>query len=117
MTDKDPPKSDPVSQRSLFWPGIGIAALIIAYAAYRLFIRYGASDVTQAETIVYGMLLFIIGIVVAAFLAVMFVKLMTWLFGRRRSFYETYDDADKPDPADEADDGGHDNGNGGEGGA
>lgn len=82
MSEDTPPDRPVRPERSLFWPGLGLAALLIAYAAFRLYVRYGASDVSQAETIVYGMLLFMLVIAVLAFVTVALFKLGKWLFGR-----------------------------------
>ena len=95
MSEKTPPDRPVRIEKTLFWPGLGLAALVIAYGAYRLYVRYGASDITQAETIVYGMLLFMIGIAVMAFVTVAILKLGWWLFGRRRGLHDHEDDEDR----------------------
>ncbi|GER07329.1 hypothetical protein GCM10007972_14290 [Iodidimonas muriae] len=63
-------------------------ALALSFAAWRLYVRYGASDVTQAETIVYGMMLFIFGIALAAFFVVALAKLFMRFFKKRREPFD-----------------------------
>ncbi|RMD88490.1 MAG: hypothetical protein D6807_05620 [Alphaproteobacteria bacterium] len=59
---------------------IGVGATLLAVAAFLLYRRYGAEDVTQAETMVYGMFLFL---ALAALVAVPVGLLLRLLRGRR----------------------------------
>ncbi|WP_281320812.1 hypothetical protein [Iodidimonas sp. MBR-22] len=79
--------------------GITAAALGMTYAAWRLYLRYGASDVTQAETIIYGMLLFLLLIIVMAFLVVALLRIIGGLRKRRSVFHP---DSGPDDPEDRA---------------
>lgn len=80
-------------RRSLFWPGLGIGALALAFAAFRIYARYGSADPTQAETIIHGMLLFLGGIVALAFIVVLLVKAVRRLTGRPASILDRIDAA------------------------
>ncbi|MFQ5346880.1 MAG: hypothetical protein ACE5ED_03415 [Rhodothalassiaceae bacterium] len=59
---------------------IGAGAAALALAAFFLYRRYGAEDVTQAETMVYGMFLFL---ALAALIAVPVGLLLRLLRSRR----------------------------------
>ena len=60
----------------LKWLALAAGAAFLIYVALQVYARYGASDITQAETMVYGMLLFLAGTVLLALIAVMLFKLI-----------------------------------------
>jgi len=72
----------------LKWLGVAAGAAMLAYAALQIYTQYGAADTTRAETMVYGMLLFLGGTVLLAFLTVALIKLLRRLFrfGRMQFF-------------------------------
>ncbi len=78
MTRPDPP-SPRRPHRS--WMAV-LTTAVLAYAAYLLFRRYGAQDVTEAEIIVYGMLLFLAGAALLAFFVVLLLRLVRPRGGR-----------------------------------
>ena len=68
-----PPQPRPPRPRRGWMTILGAA--LIAWAAYLLYRRYGAQDVSEAETMVYGMLLFLAGAAGLAFVVVLLLKL------------------------------------------
>jgi len=70
------------------WLGIAAGTALLAYAALQIYTQYGAADTTQAETMMYGMLLLFGGVVLIAFLTVVLAKLLGRLLrmGRMRFF-------------------------------
>jgi len=66
----------------LRWLAIALGAAFLIYVALQIYARYGAADITQAETMVYGMLLFLAGTVLLALIAVMLFKLIQRLTRR-----------------------------------
>ncbi len=74
MTRRDDPPPAPRRPRRRWM--ITLGAGVIAYAAYLLYRRYGAQDISEAETIVYGMLLFLAAAAGLAFLVVLLLRLL-----------------------------------------
>lgn len=66
----------------LRWLGIAAGAAFLIYAALQVYARYGATDITHAETMIYGMLLFLAGTVLLALIAVLLIKLLQRLTRR-----------------------------------
>lgn len=67
---------------------IAAGALLLGFLAWRIHLLYGGGT-SEAEAIVYGMLLFLVGIVALAFLVVLAAKIVRRLLGaRRRSPFE-----------------------------
>jgi len=79
---KSPPRGRSRRGSGLRWFAIAAGAAFLIYVALQVYARYGATDTTQAETMVYGMLLFLAGTVVLALIAVLLLKLIRRLARR-----------------------------------
>lgn len=58
-----------------------VGALVLGFFAWRVQLLYGG-DAGEAGTVIYGMLLFLGGIVILAFVVVLLAKLARGFFGR-----------------------------------
>lgn len=82
------PSSGQTPKRIIPAWAILIAAVALGGAAYYLYREYGAAG-TEAETIVYGMLAFLLGIVLLAAVTFALLRFVLWLLnGKKTSFLD-----------------------------